>query len=149
MILSWMTESNWCYINSSKTLPAANQVRLRDTSGPKLLDTSCCETLSALKLLDTSRPEVFGQVRARDKSSPETCPAPRQFRPRDKSSPESSPAQKCLAPRYFCSFSAFLLKPFGTNSKNQTMNLLSSQFENKQTTKLKVLIDHKSIFFFE
>ena len=27
------------------------------------------------------------------------------------------------------------------------MNLLSSQFENKQTTKLKVLIDHQSIYF--
>ena len=70
---------------SSKTSPAANQVRPRDTSGPKLLDNSGRETLPALKLLDKSGPEVFGQVRPRDKSSPETSLAQKCL---DKSGPE-------------------------------------------------------------
>ena len=80
-----MTESNWCYINSSKTLPAANQVRLRDTSGPKLLDTFDCKTLPALKVLDISGPKVFWQVRPRNKFTNETMPTKKCL---DKSSPE-------------------------------------------------------------
>ena len=75
---------------SSKTSPDANQVWPRDTSGPKLLDTSGLETLPALKLLDTSCPEVFGQYRPRDKSGPETSPAPRHFRLKDNSLPGTS-----------------------------------------------------------
>ena len=115
--LYWPDESIH-YILSSKTLPALNKVWLRDTSGPKLLDTSSRKTLPALKLLDTSGPEVFGQVQPRDKSGPETSLAPRQVRPLDKSSPETSPAQKCLdksGHKIFLlllslSFSAFFIK---------------------------------------
>ena len=38
-------------------------------------------------------------------------------------------------------------KPFGTSFKNRTMNLISSQFENKRLDKLKLHINHQSIFF--
>ena len=123
---------------SSKTLPAANQVGPRDTSGH--------ETLPVLELLDTSSLEVFGHVWPWDKSSPQIALASKQA-----AQPLTIFASSQL------SFSAFLWSsnsstqdlippgiPFyplgssripleppgnsGTNFKKQILNLLYSQF---------------------
>ena len=63
-LLPMLTETQWGHslyefkflfpIRSSKTLPVANQVRPRDISSPKLLDTSSRETLPALDISDKS-----------------------------------------------------------------------------------------------
>ena len=99
---------------SSKTLPAANQVGPRDTSGH--------ETLPVLELLDTSSLEVFGHVWPWDKSSPETNPALNCW---DKSRPKTCLALRQVQPpnssgfktscttfNNFCFFSALLLSFF-------------------------------------
>ena len=108
-------------LTSSKTLPAANQVRPRDTSGLKLWDISGRETLLALnfwtlpaarhfwpwsfwthaapKFLDKSGPKTSPALRQVRPQSAWTSPALRQVLPWDKSCPETSPALRQIRPQ--------------------------------------------------
>ena len=101
-----LLDRNWFWPNIYfLKIWALRHFRPRDTSGPKLLDTSGRKTLPAV---DISGPKPW------DKSGPETCLALRQvrtslalrhFRPWDMSGPETSQDKSGIetfpAPRHF------------------------------------------------